>query len=154
MSRSPMMRLLRSLSADVQRCEARGVSAAEFLAERRVAPSRREFVAGSAAFAAGLALPEAAFPATARPRVAIVGAGIAGLNTALTLQDAGVPSTVYEASNRIGGRMFSATSIWADNQVTEWCGELIDTEHKTIKGLAHRFGLPLDDLLGDQSLRD
>ena len=149
-----MMRLLRALSADVRRCEARGVSASEFLAESRNAPSRREFVAGSAAFAAGMALPEAAFPAAASPRIAIVGAGIAGLTAALTLQDAGVSSTVYEASNRIGGRMFSATSIWADGQVTEWCGELIDRSHATIIGLARRFGLPLDDLLGNLSLRD
>jgi monoamine oxidase len=148
------MRLLRALSADVQRCEARGLSATEFLAEGRTARSRREFVAGSAAFLAGLALPEAAFPAAASPRIAIVGAGIAGLTAALILQDADVSSTVYEASNRIGGRMFSATSIWADGQVTEWCGELIDSDHVTIKGLARRFGLPLDDLLGNPSLRD
>ena len=67
-------------------------------------------------------------PPLPKARIAIVGAGIAGLNAALTLQDAGVGSTVYEASNRIGGRMFSATSIWADGQVSEWCGELIDSE--------------------------
>ena len=76
------------------------------------------------------------------------------MNAALTLQDAGIASTVYEASNRIGGRMFSATSIWADNQVSEWCGELIDSDHETIIGLARRFGLPLDDFAGNPSLRD
>ena len=50
--------------------------------------------------------------------------------------------------------MFSATSIWADNQVTEWCGELIDSGHETIIGLARRFGLQLDDFAGNPSLRD
>ena len=50
--------------------------------------------------------------------------------------------------------MFSATSIWANNQVSEWCGELIDSGHKTIIGLARRFGLPLDNFAGNLSLRD
>src|SRR4029077_12580867 len=49
---------------------------------------------------------------------------------------------------------FSPPSIWADNQVREWCGELIDSDHETIIGLARRFGLPLDDFAGNPSLRD
>jgi len=44
------------------------------------------------------------------PRIAIVGAGIAGLTAALTLQDAGLSCSVYEASNRIGGRMHTDTT--------------------------------------------
>ncbi len=124
------------------------------MAERLVAPSRRQFVAGAAAVATSAAFQAAAFAAPSKTRIAIVGAGIAGLNAALTLQDAGIASTVYEVSNRIGGRMFSATSIWADNQVSEWCGELIDSDHETIIGLARRFGLPLDDFAGNPSLRD
>jgi len=148
------MQFFKTLSADIRRCEAGDLSIADVLAERKAAMSRREFVAGSAFVAASLALPEAALAATGKPRIAIVGAGIAGLNAALTLQDAGVESTVYEASNRIGGRMFSATSIWTDGQVTEWCGELIDSTHATIIGLAKRFRLPLDDLLGPPVLRD
>jgi monoamine oxidase len=35
-------------------------------------------------------------------RIAIVGAGIAGLNAALTLQDAGLACTIYEAADYIG----------------------------------------------------
>ena len=54
---------------------------------------------------------------------------------------------MYEASGRIGGRMFSNNNgYWASNQVSEWCGELIDTGHKTIRNLATRYNLPLDDL--------
>jgi monoamine oxidase len=124
------------------------------LAGRLAAPSRRQFVAGAAAMAGSAALPEAALAAPSKARIAIVGAGIAGLNAALTLQDSGIVSTVYEASNRIGGRMFSATTIWADNHVSEWCGELIDSDHETIIGLARRFGLALDDFAENPSLRD
>src|SRR5713226_9321943 len=65
-------------------------------------------------------------------QIAIVGAGIAGLNAALTLQDAGLSCTIYEASNRIGGRMHSDAMTWADGMVSEWCGEFIDADHGTI----------------------
>ena len=154
MARTPLMRFLKTLSCDICRSEAIGMPVGAFVGERHAALSRRELVAGAAVLATSLALPEAALAAAGKPRIAIVGAGIAGLNAALALQDAGVASTVYEASSRIGGRMFSSTTIWADGQVTEWCGELIDSDHATIIGLARRFGLPLDDLLGNPSLRD
>lgn len=81
-----------------------------------------------------------------RSRIAIVGAGIAGLNAALTLQDAGLVCQVYEASNRIGGRMHSDATTWAHGMVSEWCGEFIDDEHQTILQLAQRFGLQTTDL--------
>jgi monoamine oxidase len=88
--------------------------------------------------------------AAAEPAIAIVGAGIAGLTCALELADLGIRSTVYEASGRIGGRMFTNAGYWNANQITEWCGELIDTGHTTIRGLSKRFGLPLDNLLKAQ----
>src|SRR6266849_3057616 len=79
-------------------------------------------------------------------RIAIVGAGIAGLNAALTLQDAGLSCNIYEASNRVGGRMHSDTTTWADSMVSEWCGEFIDGDHKTLHQLIKRFGLSTIDL--------
>ena len=84
--------------------------------------------------------------AVKHPRIAIVGAGIAGLNAALTLQDAGLECSIYEASNSIGGRMQSDATTWANGMVTELCGEFIDSDHKTIHGLVHRFGLSKIDL--------
>jgi len=80
------------------------------------------------------------------PRIAIVGAGIAGLNAALTLQDAGLPCSIYEASDRIGGRMHSDASTWADGLVSEACGEFIDSDHETIHQLIERCGLKTIDL--------
>lgn len=69
----------------------------------------------------------------AAPRIGIIRAGIAGLNAALTLQDKGIASAVFEASDRIGGRMHSLMSgYWANGQTSKWCGELIDSSHKTI----------------------
>jgi monoamine oxidase len=39
------------------------------------------------------------------------------------------------------------SGYWADGQVSEYCGELIDSGHATVLGLARRFGLAVDDLL-------
>ncbi|HLZ62181.1 MAG TPA: NAD(P)/FAD-dependent oxidoreductase [Ktedonosporobacter sp.] len=80
------------------------------------------------------------------PRIVIVGAGIAGLNAALTLQDAGLSCSIYESSNRIGGRMHSDALTWADGMVSEWCGEFIDGDHEILHQLIKRFGLKTVDL--------
>jgi monoamine oxidase len=79
-------------------------------------------------------------------RIAIIGAGIAGLNAALTLQDVSLACSMYEASNRIGGRMHSDTTTWADGMVSEWCGEFIDGDHRAIVHLIERFRLKTIDL--------
>lgn len=76
-----------------------------------------------------------------KARIVIVGAGIAGLNAALTLQDAGFDSVIYEAADRVGGRIHSDMTTWADGMVSEWCGEFIDSDHETLLGLIKRFGL-------------
>jgi monoamine oxidase len=79
-------------------------------------------------------------------RIVVVGAGIAGLNAALKLQDAGLSCSIYEASNRVGGRMHSDTTTWTDGAVSEWCGEFIDGDHETLHQLIKRFGLKTVDL--------
>src|SRR5712692_2593265 len=86
-------------------------------------------------------------------QIAVVGAGIAGLNAALTLQDAGLSCTIYEASHRIGGRMHSDAMTWADGMVSEWCGEFIDADHETMHQLIKRFGLRTIDLGGGRTDR-
>jgi monoamine oxidase len=155
MARTPLLRALARLAREHSDAERAGITTAE-LRERRAeaAYTRRELLQRGGAVAAGIVagpalLPRAARAAAGAPaRVAIVGAGIAGLNAALTLQDKGIASTVYEASDRIGGRMHSDRGgYWANDQVSEFCGELIDSDHKTILGLASRFGLPVADLL-------
>src|SRR5271166_3555028 len=86
------------------------------------------------------------------PRIAIVGAGIAGLNAALTLQDAGYSSSLYEASSHIGGRMHSDITTWGGKMVSELCGEFIDSDHVVLHGLIKRFGLTSVNL-EDQGVR-
>src|SRR5204862_6744493 len=130
-----------------------GVSPAELRTrEAELAYSRGEFLKRSGAVGAAALAGPAAFATAARavsgPRIAIVGGGIAGLSAALTLQDKGLASTVYEANSAVGGRMHSDRSgYWTSGQVSEFCGELIDSGHTTILGLANRFSLPVVDLL-------
>ncbi len=153
MARTPLASSLRTLWRDLTRARAQGIPVDE-LADRAAArprPSRREVLAGAAAGAALLAAPGRARAAAADPTVAIIGGGIAGLSCALTLLDKGVESTVYEASGRVGGRMYSnRTGYWSAGQISEWGGELIDTGHATVQDLAARFGLPVDDLFALQ----
>lgn len=160
MARTPLMRRLQTLYRDFAEAEATGRRVEEVQESRRNDWTRREFIkaTGATVGAAAMSGPIVALAAGGgpAPRIAIIGGGIAGLNAALTLHDAGYASTVYEASNRVGGRMHSdspltnppgATPTWADDQVSEHCGELIDTAHKTIQQLAKRFGFGLTDLL-------
>jgi monoamine oxidase len=107
---------------------------------------RRAFLTSAGAAAAVALLPKPLRAALPEPSIAIVGAGIAGLTCALELADHGISAQLYEASNRAGGRMFSNRSGWDDGQVSEWGGEFIDTGHVTIRRLARRFGLKLDDV--------
>lgn len=157
MARTPLASSLRSLFRDLTLARRTGVPVDELRdrrAEQRGAggPSRRHLLLGGAAGAAAIALPRPVrAAASGGGSIAIVGGGIAGLTCALNLLDRGLESTVYEASDRLGGRIFSnRTGYWADGQVSEWGGELIDTGHATMLALADRFGLPVDDLLAAQ----
>lgn len=85
--------------------------------------------------------------ASGGPRIAVVGAGIAGLTAAYRLGQAGLRTKVFDSWNRVGGRMFTARGMWADGQLTELGGELIDTGHAALRGLAEELGLTLDPIL-------
>lgn len=82
----------------------------------------------------------------AAPRIAIVGAGLAGLSCAYRLHQLGLASTLYEAhAKRVGGRCWTARGF-AAGQTAEHGGEFIDSAHKRIRALAAELGLRLDDV--------
>jgi monoamine oxidase len=143
------MRKVLRMARDVGEADELGAPVEELdEARTRHGISRRDFLTASGAGVAALSVlgPAALARAASAPRIGIIGGGIAGLNAALTLQDAGYASTVFEASDRLGGRMHSNMSgFWQQSQTSEWCGELIDTGHKTVQHLAQRFNLNLVD---------
>lgn len=152
MARTPLFGLLRRSLRAAQVAKRAGLQPGELVdmvEERRI--SRRRFLAASGAATAGLAA-ACATPtrtlSTADP-VLIVGAGIAGLTAAYRLEQQGVPARLIEAQPRVGGRMWSLRDRFADGQVVELGGELIDTGHSTIRSLAAELGIELDDLAQD-----
>lgn len=80
------------------------------------------------------------------PRIAIVGAGIAGLNALHTLKKAGYDATVYEASGRTSGRIFSVQNAMGEGTWTEFGAEFIDTSHKDMWDLIREFDLKYLDI--------
>ncbi|MBV8257082.1 MAG: FAD-dependent oxidoreductase [Actinobacteria bacterium] len=158
MARTPLLRALQRLADEHRRADALGIPV-EDMHERDATISRREFLKRSAVVGVAASAGPLAFSSPAKaanqPRIAIVGAGIAGLCAALQLQDNGIYADVYEASGRVGGRMHSdwqefGHGFWDNGQQAELCGELIDSAHTTILGLAQRFGLTVADLLAAQ----
>lgn len=152
MARTPLMNRLLALARDVRLARRFDVDVKEVRARRAIlresALTRREALRSVAAGALTLAVPRSVFAAAKpKPRIAIVGGGMAGLSAALELQDRGLPSTIYEMSARVGGRVFSRADGYWGGQVSEWGGELIDTGHKRMRKLAKRFRLDLVNLL-------
>ncbi|MFE6335394.1 flavin monoamine oxidase family protein [Streptomyces sp. NPDC057806] len=142
MSRTHSMHVLRTLFADHAAAERLGLP----VAEARV---RRRTVLKGAVAATAMTAAAAPVAAASAPRIAVVGAGIAGLTAALTLHDAGYACRLYEADPaRVGGRMYTQRDHWAYGQSSEIGGELIDTGHKKMLQLCRRFGLPVEDFLG------
>jgi monoamine oxidase len=169
MSRMPystITKLLRRIHGAVRQSERTGVSPQEVLEQdrelrRRLAQeyaerqARRAFLkqaglAGAALGVGGFARAVAAGNGNRQGRdpgrVAVIGAGAGGLRTAHRLQQYGWTSTVYEASTRIGGRMYSNSDYFTDGRVVEWGGELISTEHTSLRNLAHQLNLGLEDV--------
>lgn len=145
----------------VQRVSNRGgprdVAARDAAFARLMGGTRRDFLRRAGTAAAGLAataLASGLRPAPARaaaanqPRVAIVGAGAAGLRCAHELWTAwGLRSTVYEWNTRIGGRLNTDRTTFANGQIAELHAAFISSEHTATLALAKNFNIGLDDTL-------
>lgn len=77
-------------------------------------------------------------------KVIIIGAGLSGLVAAYELNRAGHDVTILEARNRIGGRVFTIRSPFADNHFAEGGAARIKPSHDLTLGYANHFNLELD----------
>src|SRR5215210_3152140 len=146
MARTPLLRAVQELAQ-----ENRGAEPRDREAEGEY--SRGEFLRRSGAAGAAVVLGGAVFARSGRAagttRVAIVGAGLAGLTCAYRLRQADIVAQVYEAHpTRVGGRCWTSTDFAP--QLAEHGGELIDQGHTQIRQLAQELGLSLDNLLSAQ----
>ena len=89
--------------------------------------------------------------AATAPRIAVVGAGLAGLTATYRLKQAGYSAQLYEArTDRVGGRCWSDT-FPGSNLIYEHGGELIDQGHTEVRQLAQELGLNLVNLLASET---
>ena len=77
-------------------------------------------------------------------RVVVIGAGLAGLTAADLLVNAGCDVVVLEASDRIGGRVYTRGEGFVDGQHAEAGAEWVDTVHDRVHALIDRLGLRVD----------
>src|SRR3989440_8497955 len=150
MPRTPLVQQLQETVSVVAEAAERGAAVERVLEERT---TRRELLKRGGAVGVGAAaagtmgrFAKAAYGAT-QPRIAVVGAGLAGLTCAYRLKQAGLIAQVYEAhAGRIGGRCWSyrAGDIFGD-QVAEHGGELIDQGPTEMRQLVQELGFDLDN---------
>jgi monoamine oxidase len=107
--------------------------------------TRHGLLGAGAALAAGLTIAPRAGAARASGRVAVIGAGLAGLTCAHRLVAAGLSVDVVEARERIGGRAWTEAGP-VPGQVSENGGELVDSGHRAIRALCRELGVGLVDL--------
>jgi monoamine oxidase len=114
--------------------------------DRRDGPTRREMLRRTLVGAAGLLLSErVAFgQRPGAPRVLVVGAGFAGLALAHELGAAGYDVRVFEARNRLGGRVRSFHDM--ARVAVEGGGELIGSNHPAWVSYQRKFGLTFVDV--------
>jgi monoamine oxidase len=149
MARTPLARKLGEAASVAAEAAARNTSVDEVLEDRAGLLRRRELIAGGAGLAAAAMLsgPLSRALAATAPRIVVVGGGLAGLTCAYRLGRAGHRAELYEASDRLGGRCWTRRGDFAEGQIAEHGGELIDQGHTQTRQLAQELGLKLDNLL-------
>jgi monoamine oxidase len=137
MARTPLLETVQRAAAEAAG-EDRSTTRRRFLRDAAVAG------AATTAFGVFAQRSRAAVPAG---RVVVVGAGLAGLSAAYRLKQAGITAEIHEASDRVGGRCWTLRGFFADDQIVERGGELIDQGHFAMRNLANELGFKLDNLL-------
>ena len=83
-------------------------------------------------------------------KVAIVGAGISGIQAALLLENTGCEVTIFEARNRIGGRLETVST--ATGARYEAGGEWIDSDQPLLHDLVSKYQGGLSEAVREPAL--
>jgi monoamine oxidase len=160
--RTPLFAALRRLLALTRAANRPGAPPVDELVELAGAgrPSRRDVLRAGVG-AVGLA----AAGAPVRPawgqvgsrrgrqaaRIAVIGAGLAGLRATQLLAAAGLEPTLYTAESRAGGRIVSAGGLLGPGLVTELGGEFIDSGHEDLLQIVRELELGLIDVPAEEA---
>lgn len=79
--------------------------------------------------------------------IMIIGAGMAGLVAGSLLKEAGHKITIIEASDRIGGRIFTKRTPFLNNQYLELGAMRIPSIHDLTLAYIEKFKLPLNEFI-------
>jgi monoamine oxidase len=96
-------------------------------------------------FSSKIAKPE--MPSLSGTSVIVAGAGLAGLAAAHDLLNFGAKVTVFDARDRVGGRVWTIRDGLADGQHAEAGGDMIDDAHGEIRRLATEYKLTITQIL-------
>ncbi|MBK8967973.1 MAG: FAD-dependent oxidoreductase [Lewinellaceae bacterium] len=155
--RTPFLAAIRKAFKLALLAEKQQTNAAEIIGQaQQLATSRRKFLENTGkiilggTIAPGLLLQPRKlllrpFSGGLTPRIVIVGGGIAGLNALHVLKKNKLEATLYEATGRTGGRMFTVQEAMGKGTWTEFGGEFIDTDHADMWALAKEFNIELID---------
>ncbi|MEM7051449.1 MAG: FAD-dependent oxidoreductase [Acidobacteriota bacterium] len=113
------------------------------MAERQF--DRRRFVTGLGLLAASPWL--SACGAGTPRRVAVVGAGLAGLTAAWELRDAGVEVRLFEGSERPGGRVWTLRNPFGDGLPIDAGAMSAGSDYRHWRGFCDRLGLAIEEVL-------
>lgn len=143
-AKTPLLRLLRSAFRASLSTEEAGTNKGT-----QSGATRRDFLklslSAAGLAAAGLVAETDARTSPFAPRIAIIGAGLAGLTAAHYLKRAGHRATIFEASSgRAWGRIQTRHS--SNGLTAELGGEFIDSNHADMLRLARELHLPLIDI--------
>ena len=116
--------------------------------------SRRRLLGTALAVGGHGLAPRLALGRPGDPRIAIVGAGIAGLTAAWQLRKKGLKATVYEARGRVGGRMLSRVGMVEPGIVDDFGGSFVNTDHTDLRALLKEFDHSLYDRRTDPGRLD
>ena len=79
-------------------------------------------------------------------KIIVIGAGMAGLSTALQLVEKGHDVTVLEARTRPGGRVFTIREPFADGLYAEGGAMQVFDSHPRVQRYIQQFGLEIDPI--------